>query len=409
MQAASDASPNDVPSPDLSRASTAHDIAETEVAPLPDDTPSEESAVRVDVESPTPVDRLDQTVPVHVEEDGPIDEASATTVDQTSSAPPDDIASNSSSSRASVFEDSAEYERNANFFDAEGGSTSQFSESSANKSESVASGDTQVVHPLASDTLADEIGDDDGLPLPSPVAVAARSVAGRALLDAGASQKVSSIYDTAEEAPSAAAESVGTSTATRKEVYVPPSRPAAVRAEQATADRLIDSWQQWPSASRQNLIDVSCSKYHVWVIDSKDNVFVSLLSQPKWQAVRGRMRHISVSPSGEVVWGRSKSGSMYYRAGISRSYPIGTDWKKMDYKVKTFAADNRRCWVIDQRDQLRLRRTVSPGVCICQCMRVPNWFSVICSQLAYQSMQLIRLSLPCLLVPSSFPGHSHSP
>ncbi|XP_065175567.1 tectonin beta-propeller repeat-containing protein 2-like [Sycon ciliatum] len=121
---------------------------------------------------------------------------------------------------------------------------------------------------------------------------------------------------------------------------------------------LADSWVQCPSPCRYPLSEIVCTPTHIWAIDSKDYVYTWSLSKRRWINLKGSARHISASPSGDVIWACSKSGSLYHRAGIERRVRIGTEWRKMDMKVKSIALDYKRSWVLTASGSVKLRRDV---------------------------------------------------
>ena len=138
------------------------------------------------------------------------------------------------------------------------------------------------------------------------------------------------------------------------------ARSAQPEAGSATEDlSLTDSWVQCPSPCRHPISSLVCTPTHIWAIDSKDTVYTWSLGKRRWLTLKGSMRYISASPSGDIVWGFSKSGSLYHRAGIERKVRAGVDWRKMDMKVKSIAVDNKRSWVLTANGGVRLRRDVS--------------------------------------------------
>lgn len=220
----------------------------------------------------------------------------------------------------------------------------------------------------------------------SAAASAAVSRSSKGLEDSGASSGANSVSDSGEhivsiydmgpagpdddeegdDSGSAAATPSGGAS---REVFVPKEagKPSD-QGSQKTMERssvsgydvsLTDSWVQCPSPGRHPVQLIMCTPTHVWAVDNKDYVHVWSLNRRRWVTLKGSMRHVAASPSGDIVWGYSKSGSLYHRVGVDRRVRVGSEWRKMDMKVKCIALDNKRAWVLTSSGEVKLRRDVS--------------------------------------------------
>ena len=52
----------------------------------------------------------------------------------------------------------------------------------------------------------------------------------------------------------------------------------------------------------------------------------------KWRQVRGKLRQVASGPGG-VTYGVTKRESIFYRAGVTRSRPVGRNWVRIGGKL----------------------------------------------------------------------------
>ena len=113
--------------------------------------------------------------------------------------------------------------------------------------------------------------------------------------------------------------------------------------------RLMDNWSLFTCPSRYHLQGFALSKKFVYVVDTKNRVFVSSLFQSKsgaWERVDGYVKQVSVSPTNNVLMGVTTKNHLYYRLGVSPSSPTGLKWEKFDDDIAWVSVEDRHVWAV---------------------------------------------------------------
>jgi len=124
---------------------------------------------------------------------------------------------------------------------------------------------------------------------------------------------------------------------------------------------LADSWADILLPSSGSIQSIAVTDTLVWCVDSHEHLFVTQSSSADihWRKVEGKLKQISGSQSGAIVWGINRKKFAMCRMNVKSSSPQGTDWKITDSEVLEIAVDDTCVWGIRTNGDVFIRTGVS--------------------------------------------------
>ena len=108
--------------------------------------------------------------------------------------------------------------------------------------------------------------------------------------------------------------------------------------------KFINNWTEIFTSG--NIISMSLSVNHVWIVDKSGNILYSDLKGTgiKWQKVKDAFaKQLSVSPNGTIVW-RLYKDKVYAGTKITPKRPEGMKWVEALKDVQYIAVDDNSAW-----------------------------------------------------------------
>lgn len=120
-------------------------------------------------------------------------------------------------------------------------------------------------------------------------------------------------------------------------------------------------------ANAGELSHIAVGGFAVWLTASDGSVYVrdgvsdETPMGSEWLSVDGRLKMISVSPSGRVI-GVNRAGSIYYRTGLSERNIKGESWKKLSGAASFVSCGDAALWALSPSKDIFFRAGIEPGI-----------------------------------------------
>jgi hypothetical protein len=113
-------------------------------------------------------------------------------------------------------------------------------------------------------------------------------------------------------------------------------------------------------------VHIACGGHAVWATAGDGSVYLRdgcCDAQPMglgWRLVDGRLKMLSVSPSGRVV-GVNRAGKIFYRSGVTDENPMGDAWAKIAGAATSVAAGDCALWALSKSGEIFFRAGFDPS------------------------------------------------